>query len=248
MHKIAILDSGLGGFSILREIILRKLDTKSYFISDNLNVPYGDKSQKFMLDRLELMVTKALKMKVDAILIACNTATAETIDTLRSRFDIPFIGIEPYINYLHHSSNERLGLILTKATFKSKRFNNLRETLDPTNSIKIYPLDKLALIIEKFYTNDFSSLIPSIKNELSSIDFRCLDSLILGCTHYPLISNFLNEEYNVKVIDPNSAVVDHLTKTLSLGRSQEVDQYFYYSRNPNEKLIQTKLSDYNIFH
>jgi len=169
MKKIGILDSGIGGLSLLNEILSQNFLAEYYYISDNENMPYGNKSQDFMLKRIRVLVQKLLDKNVEAIIIACNTATAETIDKLRVEFDLPFFGIEPYINYLNHSHDENLALILTEATYNSKRFQLLTQKLDSNNKVKIFPLKNLALTIEKLKEVPFSEIEKDVYKELSFI-------------------------------------------------------------------------------
>jgi glutamate racemase len=246
MKKIGILDSGIGGFSILKDLIDSNLDAKYFYISDNENVPYGEKTQGFIISRLRLMVKSLIRIHVDAVVIACNTATVETIDQLRSEFDIKFIGIEPYINYLNHSDSKKLALILTNSTFKSKRFSYLKQTHDPDAKVDIYPLKNLALIIEKLLTTPFESIKGDIDRELSEIDFSKYDNLILGCTHYPLIKGYIENNFNIKTIDPNKSVIKHLCNELSLKAGTHND-FFTLDLNIQGRWIQSNIKDFNIF-
>jgi glutamate racemase len=247
MRKIGVLDSGLGGFSLLKDLLNHSLDAEYFFISDNNNVPYGGKSQSFMLSRISLMVDSLLKQKVEAIIIACNTATTETISALRERYSIPFIGIEPYINYLNHSPNEKMALILTPATFSSNKFKDLSLRFDPYNLVKVYPLSNLAIIIERLFSSDFSEVEAEIIEELSVINFNEIDSLILGCTHYPLIKRFLTENYNIKTIDPNLFVIKQLINVLNLKPTNKNSSTFSYSRNISE-WTSVDLKEFDIFY
>jgi glutamate racemase len=248
MKKIGLLDSGIGGLSLLRDLIKSKLDADYFYISDSINVPYGGKSQSFMLRQLKLMVNKLIDKNVETIIIACNTATSETINQLRDYYDIPFIGIEPYINYLNHTTNESLALILTEATFNSKRLKDLVLKYDSKGEVKIFPLKNLALIIEKLFEKSFDELEPQIRNELEFLQEIKIDSLILGCTHYPLISKFLEKSYNIKTIDPNKFVIIHLSKALNLKPKAKENSTFQYSRNIKSKWVGKHITDFNIFY
>jgi glutamate racemase len=248
MKKIGVLDSGIGGLSLMRDLIESKLDAEYFYISDSINVPYGGKSQSFMLGQLKLMVNKLLENKVETVIIACNTATSETINQLRECYDVPFIGIEPYINYLNHTSNESLALILTEATFESKRFKDLVFKYDSKGEVKIYPLKNLALIIEKLFEKSFDELEPQIRKELEFLEHTKIDSLILGCTHYPLISKFLEKSYSIKTIDPNKFVIKHLTTALNLKPIMNENSTFQYSRNIESRWVSKHIIDFNIFY
>lgn len=212
--RIGILDSGIGGTSLLRQLIKQELACDYYYISDSINVPYGDRDQKFMLERVSLMVQELIEQDIDSVVVACNTLTAETIDDLRRSFEITLFGIEPYINYLNieASSDERVGLILTPATFNSERFQQLREDKDPQNKIKIFPLKRLALIIE--HAQDIKK--SDLEAELAELKNEKLQTLILGCTHYPLVAKAIEEILQVKTVDPNQNVIKHMISSLNL--------------------------------
>lgn len=227
MKKIGLLDSGIGGLSLLSDLLSSGVRAEYYYISDSDNVPYGEKSQEFMLQRIKLMVNELLLKEVEAIIIACNTATAETINKLRTIYNIPFIGIEPYINYLNHSKNNNIALILTKATYNSKRFKSLKDKYDPNNIINIFPLEKLALYIEQLKYKKFKEIEAEINKELNFLENDHYDYLILGCTHYPLIKNYIERKFKLKTIDPNKYVIEQLIKVSKINNKSEVKSFFY---------------------
>lgn len=247
MKRIGILDSGIGGLTLLKGILNHHFDADYFYISDNKNVPYGNKSQDFMLERIRLMVTILLDKNVDAIVIACNTATAETIDKLRSDFTIPFFGIEPYINYLNHSEDKELALILTEATFKSARFQALLQRFDSNNKLKIYPLKELALAIESLKTTPFFEIEKIIESELNFLNENKFDALILGCTHYPIIKGYIENHYKIKTVDPTENIIKNIKEKLSLEVSQVSKQTFQYNEDASNSWIKISLEDFPFF-
>lgn len=209
--KIAIIDSGIGGTSLLKEIVDRGVDGDFFYHADSKNVPYGGRSQDFMLERMRLMIDNL--PTVDGVLIACNTLTVETIDRLREEFKTPLFGIEPFIKYINQAiKGEKIGMILTPATSQSQRLRELVDRYDPNGAIKIIALKNLALHIENYHQLDWGK----IEEELEPLKDYQFDKLILGCTHYPLIKEFIKSFLKVEVIDPNKAVIDHVMKSLGL--------------------------------
>lgn len=247
MRKIGILDSGLGGFSLLKDLMESSLDAEYFFITDNDHVPYGEKSQNYILERMKVLTQKLLDQNVEAIIIACNTATVETINKLRDIYNVKFFGIEPYINYINHSTNEKLALILTEATFKSERFKFLVNKFDPKREVSVFPLKNLAIIIEKLYKNSFSEIKNEVFNELEFLNEEKFDSLILGCTHYPLIKNYIENEFKIKTIDPNKYVIKEVIKNLSLKHSALLTS-FYFNYNASSEWSKREIKDYKLFH
>lgn len=244
--KLGILDSGIGGLTFVKQITEAKLDLEIIYISDEKNVPYGNKDQSFMLDRMILISQKLIDAGADAIFIACNTATAETIDELRSLFAIHFIGIEPYINYLNHNneSNENIGLILTTNTFNSNRFKKLKQKVDPKDLIKTIPLPKLALHIEKLKNQRIEDLKDDIAAELDSIKAYNFDTLILGCTHYPIIKDFIESYLNVKTVDPALNILEHIKKLFNLNDKSTKQGNFLYSSIPEEQIRSVAINEF----
>jgi glutamate racemase len=249
MRKIGVIDSGVGGLTLLRDIMGLNASAQFYYISDEDNVPYGDKSQDFMLNQMIHMTNKLLEVGVEGIVIACNTATAETIDRLRLLFKIPFVGIEPYINYINKSElapNSNVGLILTPATFRSKRFQELRLKYDPANRVDVIPMKYLALLIESLKWKSFDQIKAEIDTEISLLKDKKFDYLILGCTHYPIIQNYLEEHLNLKTIDPARSVAQHIVKSFNLFTNYEGKQ-FKYNPNLSDKWIDVTFSSFNFF-
>jgi glutamate racemase len=250
-EKIGIIDSGIGGFTLLNELFSRSYFCQYYYISDNENVPYGTKSQLFMLQRVRLMVNKLKQKKIQTIVIACNTLTAETIEQLREEFhELNFIGIEPYLNYFNKNeicNNKKMALILTEATYKSLRFTKLRKRVDPTQKILTYPLANLASLIEGMESRHcIENLKQEIDTELAFLHSSNIDYLILGCTHYPIIKKYIEKTYDLQTLDPNKEVVDRIVQVAALAKSTDCNS-FYYNPNLSHDWQCLSLTNINIF-
>lgn len=247
MKKIGIIDSGVGGLTILSQLLQKNLHSKFYYISDEKNVPYGNKSQDFMLKQMTSMTKKLIAKGVDGVLIACNTATAETIDKLRSEFNIPFVGIEPYLNFINKQDveNKNVGLILTEATFNSSRFQELIKKYDSNQTITVFPLKSLATTIERLKYEEFTKLKLDIDEEVHSLKKYNFDILLLGCTHYPIISKYLEKELSVQTIDPSIYVINQLINSLELEVSESNVQVFSYNADNTENWVKTNINMLN---
>lgn len=249
MKRIGIIDSGIGGLSILRDLLDYQYDVQYYYQSDHRFVPYGGRSQLFMLERTKTMVKKLLENEVELIVMACNTLTVETIETLREQFAIPFVGIEPYVNYLNHNANkeDEIGIILTEATSKSEKFLSLRDKLDPEHKLKVYPLKRLALIIEQLSFCSLADLKEEIEQELEPLKEEKLTHLILGCTHYPLVSQMITKFLNLKTIDPHDAVAKRVGDVLKLEKLKDISDQaiFYYAQEISDKFSERSKSSFS---
>ena len=247
--NLGIIDSGIGGLTILRDLLPYIGKHNLFYISDEDNVPYGSKSQSFMYQRTALMVENLIRSNVSLIVLACNTLTAETIDKLRENYSsIEFFGIEPYINYLNRDDSlkdKKIGLILTHATNKSKKFQSLRSRVDPNKIIEVIPMNHLAMIIESLKTKSFDDVKDAILSELSPVKKHDLDILILGCTHYPIIDHFIESELKVRCINPHKFLINRIVEFLALGAAQHQETSFNYDSNLSGKWRKVDIKDFH---
>lgn len=212
-NSIGIFDSGIGGVTVLKEII-KVLPNEDYiYFSDSKNNPYGDKSQEELLEICDRIVKLLLKNKCKAIVIACNTASAKAVSYLREKYkDIPFIAIEPAYKMVHDFSYEKPTLVMaTKGTIESEKFNLLYQKYD-NHKTKLLECVGLADIIEE-------GNIEKIKKYLQETlkDYKGkVENVVLGCTHYPLVQEQIKEILGPNILffngAPNLAV--HLKKIL----------------------------------
>lgn len=195
---VGIFDSGIGGFSVLNECL--KLDSESVYIyfGDNENAPYGSRSEEdiFALacDAMNLLIS----LHVDVIILACNTVTAVAVEKLRNRYSVPIIGIEPALRLAAKKCRNVL-VLGTERTIESARIKKLTRENATCNFI-LYPCPGLAGEIEQF-APDFSRI--RLNEHLPRGVF---DGVVLGCTHYSLMRDRIQEYYRVPVYDGNEGV------------------------------------------
>lgn len=184
--KIGIFDSGIGGVTVLKEII-RLLPNENYiYYSDSINNPYGDKSDDEIKNICDSIVKYLIDTDCKVIVIACNTASAKAAEFLREKYkDMIFIAIEPAYKMVYDYSYDSPTLIMaTKGTIESEKFNLLLKKYDNHKTI-LLPCIGLADTIEKGSQED-------IKNFLNQhlLQYKGkVQNVVLGCTHYPLIEN-----------------------------------------------------------
>lgn len=228
LMKIGIFDSGIGGFSILRELFKSIPTADFFYIADHEFCPYGTKSPDKIRERCHLLVKELLKFNIDLIVVACNTATAISIEELRDKFKIPFVGIEPYLNILNQKENladlSNVAAIMTSGTYHAKKFMLLKNEKDPLGQISYYPLKDLAGLIESYYPNlQDEKFISLAKKELGQLKANH-SHLILGCTHYPLIKDLIEDFLQLKTISPCKNVVKRITQLMNI---KEADHNSY---------------------
>ena len=216
MVTIGVFDSGVGGLSILDEA-LQQLPHHNYiYFADSANAPYGDKPPQWIAERSLQICRYLVEQDCSAIVVACNTATAEAIATIRSTLDIPIIGVEPGIKpAAMQSQNGIVGVLATEATLNSDKFNALLATLpEHCQFIKqagagLVPLIEAGLI----ETPEMQALLRS---HLKPIQDQGADTLVLGCTHYPFLKKMIRAVVgdSMTLIDTSDAVVRQLLRQI----------------------------------
>ena len=189
-EAIGIFDSGIGGVTVLKEI-LRILPNENYiYYSDSRNNPYGDKSSKKINELCENIVKLLIKQNCKVIVIACNTASAKSAQYLREKYtNILFIAIEPAYKMVYdYAYNEPTLVLATKGTIESEKFNLLYHTYDNHKTI-LLPCVGMADVIEE---GNKEKIEKYLKEHLEAYRGK-IKNVVLGCTHYPLIQEEIQE-------------------------------------------------------
>lgn len=209
--KIGVFDSGVGGLSVLKKI-KEKIDFADViYYGDSMNSPYGSKSIKEIQELCLNIGEFLIDNQVDIIVIACNTATAAALDTLRERFtSIPIIGVvQPGAAMaIKQSKNKKIGVLSTPLTAKSGIYEKVIKTLNPKYEVFQKGCDLLCPMIERGWEdNDRNTkLLKSYVDQLP----KDIDTLILGCTHYPLIRGEIEKLIDKKIVDPAEETAMHV--------------------------------------
>ena len=199
-NKIGIFDSGLGGLSILKNLI-KELPNENYiFYEDSINNPYGDKSYAELMRIVCKIIDFLINENCKLIIIACNTATTMCINDLRNKYpDIIFVGTVPAIKVAFDSHYKNVIILSTPNTSKSKEvlklINNYKNNDEIINNLSG---ENLANLIELDKKEDINILLHKLLDEYKD---NC-DALVLGCTHYSLIKN------EFKSVLPNTILLD----------------------------------------
>jgi glutamate racemase len=207
---IGIFDSGIGGLSVLKALRALMPAQDYVYLADSAYAPYGERDADYVLARSQVCLQALLDAGCGVIVVACNTATALAARTLREAHpDLPIIGIEPAIKpaaALTH--NGHVGVLATQGTLASHKFLALVDAVKAANQqmqIHTFAPDGLALAIE---TQDAAQIeLLSTKACKAMLDAGC-DTVVLGCTHYPLIVDVLQAKLGAgcRLIDPADAV------------------------------------------
>ncbi len=192
MNKPTILffDSGVGGFSVYKEVRALLPDCHYLYCFDNAYFPYSEKTEETIIERVvNICQTINQSYPLDLIVIACNTASTVVLPALRETFDIPIVGTVPAIKpAAEQSETKRIGLLATKGTVKRQYVNDLIHQYASDCQIERIGSTKLVEIAEEKLRGNSVDLL-ALRNELSPwLELADLDSIILGCTHFPLIA------------------------------------------------------------
>ena len=196
-NPIGLFDSGIGGTSIWREIHELMPNENTIYLADSKNAPYGQKSKDEIIALSEKNTELLLEMNCKIIVVACNTATTNSIKELRAKYKVPFIGIEPAIKpAANNSKTQKIGILATKGTLNSALFNDVVKTYSNTTIIEQIG-SGLVELIENGEINT-PKMFQLLQGYLSPMVAANIDYLVLGCSHYPYLIP------QIKKIIPNS--------------------------------------------
>ena len=208
-NPICFFDSGIGGSTILKEVI-KKLPNENYiYLSDSNNNPYGNKTKEELFKIVNNNIKTLLKYKPKLIICACNTATTTVLDDIRKKYkDITFIGTEPAIKMVHDKyKNKKTIILTTKGTAQSERFKKLFNRYKTTDCTLV-EAPMLASLIETG-KNPYPYLKELLKN------YTKVEVVVLGCTHFPLAKKEIEKVLGkVLFIDGHSAIANKIYNSL----------------------------------
>lgn len=195
---IGVFDSGIGGLSILKALRAELPNESFVYIADSGNAPYGEKGDAFVIDRSRALTQTLIDQHgIKALVVACNTATAAASKLLRTEFpDLPLVGVEPALKpAVQLSKTRRIGVLATRGTLESAKFGALLDSLASQADFVLQPCDGLAAAIERKDTIKVRALCAEYTPALGEFGTKTgeIDTVVLGCTHYPFISEQLRE-------------------------------------------------------
>jgi glutamate racemase len=245
---IGVFDSGVGGLSILDEA-LRQLPQHNYiYLADSAYAPYGEKSSEWIAARSLALCNYLASKGCDAIVVACNTATAEAIKQIRQVLSIPIIGVEPGIKpAAMQSQNNIVGVLATEATLKSDKFNALLNTL-PNNCQFIKQSGAGLVPLIESGNADGEETLDLLAKHLEPIQDAGADTIVLGCTHYPFLRKAIRKLLgeSITLIDTSDAVVRQLKRQLESFQKESDEKEFgsvLFLSSKNEKLLLSMAQD-----
>ncbi|MFA5325112.1 MAG: glutamate racemase [Bacteroidales bacterium] len=228
---IGVFDSGVGGLSVWRELVLLMPKGKYIYVSDGEYCPYGHKSSDFIIERATAITMFLLEKKVDIIVVACNTATAAAISYLREHFSVPFVGMEPAIKPAAlHSETGVVGVLATAGTFKGKLYlDTLARFATDVKVIEQVGEGLVELVEEgKLRGLHVEALLHKYIDPMIE---QGADHIVLGCTHYPFLYDTIKKIVGerAEIINPAPAVAKQTQKIIPYISTENYGETLFYS-------------------
>jgi glutamate racemase len=264
-NPIGLFDSGVGGLTVAHAISTLLPNEQLYYYGDTAHLPYGDKSKETIVGYSLRIADFLLENNCKLILIACNSASTNAFEEVKEHLKgkaVVLNVVDPVVDFVSEMSDAKsVGVIGTKATIDSESYKLGIQKINPTCNVSSLATPLFVPMIEEgFVFDDISNAI--IRSYLSRQELNDIDTLILGCTHYPIIRNQISRYYNfeVNVLDSARIVAEYLKKFLKdnnmLSSSKKgQDKFFISDQTPafetianmffNEKIHLEKKSIWN---
>ena len=235
-HPIGIFDSGIGGLSVAAKVRELLPADDILYVADSRHAPYGDKSDAFILERMNTVTDFLLGQGAKAVVVACNTATTSAIAQLRASWSVPIIGVEPGVKPAVLATRSGVvGVLATPRTLQTHSFSALAARFSSTVSIEVQPCPDLVGQIEALRFDDDRTL-ALLNRYISPLLEKGADTIVLGCTHYNYLADRIAQVAGpgVQIVSTESAVAREVVRRLAceglLAESGKTgDEAFYTS-------------------
>lgn len=255
-RPIGVFDSGIGGLTVLKHLMNELPNEKFIYLADSKNAPYGqlpiNDVIRYSVNNTSFLLDKNCKL----IVVACNTATAAAIESLRSIFNVPFVGLEPAIKpACLKTKTNNIGVLATKNTLSGNHFINTSHKYKDYINIHVQIANKLVHFAEKGVFSG-NTVKDAIKEYLGFFKNKNIDYLVLGCTHYPFFIEIIRHylDNNINIIDSAEAVtrrtkdllmVNKMLRNIELGIKKQNHLYSTSQSDIFEKVVEKYLNSFN---
>ena len=228
MQAIGVFDSGVGGLSVLKALRDALPQERFVYVADAGHAPYGERDVAHVMARSAAVGHYLMQVhQVKALVVACNTATAAAIATLRATYaDLPIVGVEPALKpAAARSRTGVVGVLATRSTLASEKFHALLKAQSPGVRFVLQACDGLATAIERFDLEQTEALCSRYTTALGPLGSSAgsVDTVVLGCTHYPFVSDVLQRLLGpeVTLLDAGRPVAQRAAQLL--GQKEQVN-------------------------
>lgn len=237
---IGVFDSGIGGLTVLKEIIKILPNEEFIYYADTDNVPYGIKPKEEVKEYINQAVKFLIDKDVKAIVIACNTATSIAINDLRKKYSLPIIGIEPAAKPAIENRGQKKVLIMaTPTTIREEKLHNLLKKFTAEEFVDLIAMPKLVEYAER---GEFDSkeIEDYLKKQLQEFNLNDYSEIVLGCTHFPFFKEEIKKvvPQSISMIDGSKGVANRLKDILQknnlLGNNNLKIEYYYSGRKAED--------------
>lgn len=233
---IGIYDSGLGGLSVWREL-RGAITTRLVYFGDTANVPYGEKSSAELVSYFWRIYSFFRKQGCDAVVVACNTSSALVLPEVRDKVELPVFGvIEAAVDLASQVSRDRVGILATRGTIESGVYQRAFRETKPHLQVVAQSAPRLVPLIEQGQTAG-PEVEAVLREYLEPLQKQAVDTLLLGCTHYPFLSPLIKELVGpkVEVVDPAPSLASLVKTALDAGGvGGKATTEFYVSSQPKK--------------
>lgn len=221
-RPIGILDSGVGGLSVWKEIVQMLPNESTIYLADSINCPYGDRSEEEIFSLAKRLIQFLVEKKVKLVIVACNTITVVCIDRLRVEFEnLPIVGLVPAVKTAaEKTKNKRIGILSTPITARSAYQKNLIEKFAKEYDVVNVGTEELVPLIERGQI-DSKSIKKILRKILNEFIIKDVDMIVLGCSHFPFLRDSIGEVMGdkIKILDSGEAVARQVKRVLSRNNS-----------------------------
>ncbi|PHS35083.1 MAG: glutamate racemase [Alkaliphilus sp.] len=221
---IGVFDSGIGGISVLAELISEMPNESFVYFADSANAPYGEKTTEEVKRLSMVAVNFLVDYGIKALVVACNTATSAAVNELRNKWEMPIVGMEPALKPAVESDiNGKIVVMATPVTIKEEKFSELVNKFRNSAEIIKLPCPGLALLIERIGSESVTheeEIERYLKRVFEAISFNDNDAIVLGCTHYIFIKDNITRmiDKDVSLFDGNNGTVMQLDRLINGNR------------------------------
>ena len=224
-NYIGIFDSGMGGLSVTKEVIRILPHENIIYFGDTAHVPYGTRSAREIISFVKEDVDFLMEFDPKAIVIACNTADAVAKSSIEKQFHVPIYGVvEPAARFAANTTkNKKIGIIATNATVDSHTYSSVISSIDPDISVyeKACPL-LVPLVEEGRFARGDEVVEKILRDYLKPLQEKQIDTLVLGCTHYPLLMDYFKDIMKgVTIVSSSTIAAENLKAQLKEFNTQE---------------------------
>ncbi len=213
--RIGVFDSGIGGLTVLHELIKKYPDNEYIYYGDTANIPYGTKTKEELANLADKIIKFLISKDAELIVIACGTISSNLYDEIKDKYGVKIVDVlSPTINYIKQNNLKNVGIMATPMTIKSRTFEKHLSSVIGVACPKLVPL------IEKGEFNQ--ELEDAVKEYLQKL--KGTECIVLGCTHYPLVIPIIQKYSAIPLINMGKCLVD--TLNVNSGSTLHIEIYF----------------------